>query len=99
MKIWTSGRRFNLHDSKASHRRECWLGFPCKRPNPLATRQYDVGRPLYDAPTLISLAADVGEKLRHGIKLPAAKLIGMRRVGRDEDSNSNQLKQQDSAVV
>ena len=56
-------RIINLYDLKAGHRRKCWLGVPGESPNHLVTRQYDVGRALYNAPTVICLTAQVGIEL------------------------------------
>ncbi len=60
MNIWSAGCGLDLYNLKASHGRKCRLGFTRKGPNPLATREYEVGGPLYDAPALISVTADVG---------------------------------------
>jgi hypothetical protein len=52
-----------LYDLKAGRGGKCWLGFAGKSPNHLVTRQYDVGRALYNAPTVICLTAHVGIEL------------------------------------
>jgi hypothetical protein len=89
----------SLYDLKASHGRECWLWIPSKSPNHLVTRKYDMGRALDNLPTAICLTAEVGVKLWQWIELPTTKLIGARSIGREKDPSSQELGQQDSALV
>ncbi len=79
---------FDWYDLKAGRGRKGWLGLPGKSPNHLVTRQYDVARTLYDAPTVIRLLAQVGIELRQRFELSTAQLIGTGRNGCEKDPKS-----------
>jgi hypothetical protein len=60
-------RVFTWYDLKTGHGWERWLRLSSKSPNHLTTRnaarKYDMARALYDSPTGICRAADVGVEL------------------------------------